>query len=76
NVLAVPTSALTDSGNGPAVRVLVAGSPRVVPVVTGLSTATLTQITSGLSTGQRIITGVGGSASLLSGLTGLTGTGG
>lgn len=57
DVLSVPTSALQGSDAGTVVRVLVDGQPRTIPVGIGLSTSSLTQITSGLRAGEQVITG-------------------
>lgn len=57
DVLAVPTSALQGSDAGTVVRVLVDGQPRTIPVGIGLSTSSLSQITSGVLAGEQVITG-------------------
>jgi HlyD family secretion protein len=72
NVIAVPTSALGGSAGAYTVQVLDAnGQPQAVAVQVGLVTNTLAEITSGLSVGQRVVTGT---ASTRTGTT-TTGTG-
>lgn len=62
DVLAVPTAALQSSGDGLFVRTLVAGQPQPRSVGIGLSTASMTEITSGLDQGELVITGAGGAS--------------
>jgi HlyD family secretion protein len=72
NVIAVPTSALGGSAGAYTVQVLDSnGQPQPVTVQVGLVTNTLAEITSGLSVGQRVVTGT---ASTRTGTT-TTGTG-
>jgi macrolide-specific efflux system membrane fusion protein len=57
-VIAIPAIALTGANGNYAVRVLdSAGQVQTVPVVVGLTTSTLAEITSGLTEGQTVITG-------------------
>jgi macrolide-specific efflux system membrane fusion protein len=72
NVLAVPAAALVGSAGSYSVRVLSGGQAVVVPVGVGLITSAMAEITSGLTAGQTVITGV---ATQRTGTTG-TGTGG
>jgi multidrug efflux pump subunit AcrA (membrane-fusion protein) len=72
-VLTVPTSALQGTEGNYRVRALAAdGTVTAVPVEVGLATASLAEITSGLSAGTTVVTGT---ASDLAG-TSTTGTGG
>jgi hypothetical protein len=57
NVLIVPTSAVTGSSSTSFVRVLMNGQPALRQVQTGMATASLTEITSGLAVGETVITG-------------------
>ncbi len=57
NVLMVPSSAIQTSGNQSYVRILRNGHPVSMPVQTGISSDTQTEIVSGLSDGNQIITG-------------------
>jgi membrane fusion protein, macrolide-specific efflux system len=71
-VLTVPTAALQGTGGNYRVRTLAGdGTVTAVPVDVGLTTASLAEITSGLSAGTTVVTGT---ASDLAGST--TGTGG
>ncbi|HEV2339184.1 MAG TPA: efflux RND transporter periplasmic adaptor subunit [Patescibacteria group bacterium] len=58
NVLLVPTAAIQTSSEQSYARVLQNGNITQVPVTTGDSNATQTVITSGLSEGQTVVTGV------------------
>ena len=60
NVLAVPTGALRSGDTGDVVQVLVNGQPQTTAVSIGLSTTSLTEITSGLQAGDAVITGTTG----------------
>jgi RND family efflux transporter MFP subunit len=72
-VLTVPTAALQGTGGNYRVRTLAGdGTVTAVPVEVGLTTASLAEITSGLSAGTTVVTGT---ASDLAG-TSTTGTGG
>jgi multidrug efflux pump subunit AcrA (membrane-fusion protein) len=87
NVLVVPTSALTGASY---VRVMTHGKPVYRQVATGMATSSYTQITSGLTAGEVVMTGTYSSAStttsststsnssrsLLNSLTGGSGSGG
>ena len=58
NVIAVPTQALGGSSGSYAVRTIdSAGNVTVVPVTVGLVTTSLTEIQSGLSEGETVVTG-------------------
>ncbi|MGH7246219.1 MAG: efflux RND transporter periplasmic adaptor subunit [Candidatus Levyibacteriota bacterium] len=57
NVLLVPTSAVQSTGTASTVRVLQNGSVNTVTVGIGDSSDTQTEITSGLTQGQEVITG-------------------
>ncbi|MHB8293472.1 MAG: efflux RND transporter periplasmic adaptor subunit [Acidimicrobiales bacterium] len=64
NVLAVPTSALSGPPGRPFVRVPgPGGTSRLVPVHIGLATASLTEVTKGLSAGEQVIVGTSSSGS-------------
>ncbi len=72
-VLTVPTAALQGTGGNYRVRTLAGdGSVTAVPVEVGLTTASLAEITSGLSAGTTVVTGT--ASDLAGGST--TGTGG
>lgn len=58
NVLSVPTSAIQTIGGQPEVRVMQNGKITFVPITTGIASTTDTEITSGLSEGQTIITNI------------------
>lgn len=79
NVLYVPSAAVqTDSSGQTYVRMLANGNVTQVPVTTGISDDTNTAITSGLSEGQTVVTGVtttaaSATSSPFSGLTGARG---
>ncbi len=65
NVLLIPTSAVQTVGTQSTVRVINNGQVTTVPVTTGDSSSTQTVITSGLTDGETVVTGVisGGSSS-------------
>ena len=56
DVLAVPSTAVKSSTDGTYVQVLENGTPTNVTVETGMSNDSYTEITSGLTEGQEIIT--------------------
>ena len=56
NALLVPTSAVTSSNGQSTVRILQNGQEVAVPVTTGLTTDTETEIVSGLTDGETIVT--------------------
>ena len=58
DVLSVPSTAIQTSGGQATVQVLQNGTVTSVPVTTGISSDTDTEITSGLSEGQNVVTGV------------------
>jgi peptidoglycan hydrolase-like protein with peptidoglycan-binding domain len=57
NVLLVPTRAVSGSAGTPYVQVMIDGKPVYRQVSTGMTTASLTQITSGLTAGEVVVTG-------------------
>jgi hypothetical protein len=57
NVLIVPTSAVSGSSSSSFVRVMLNGVPTYRQVTTGMATSSLTQITSGLTAGEVVVTG-------------------
>lgn len=57
NVLLVPASAIQDNNGTPVVQVMKNGTPTQVPVQTGLSNDTQTEILSGLSQNDTVVTG-------------------
>jgi peptidoglycan hydrolase-like protein with peptidoglycan-binding domain len=57
NVLVVPTSAVSGSSSASFVRVMTNGVPAYRQVTTGMATSSLTQITSGLTAGEVVVTG-------------------
>ena len=57
NVLLVPTSAVSGSSSASFVRVMTNGTPTYRQVTTGMTTSSLTQITSGLTAGEVVVTG-------------------
>ena len=57
NVLVVPTSAVSGTASASFVRVMQNGVPTYREVTTGLTTSSLTQITSGLVSGEVVVTG-------------------
>ncbi len=57
NVLIVPTSAVSGSSSASFVRVMLNGVPTYRQVTTGMATSSLTQITSGLTAGEVVVTG-------------------
>lgn len=58
NVLAVPSSAVLTDSNGTYVRILKNGTLIEVPVETGLSSDSATEIKSGLSEGQKVVVSI------------------
>ena len=83
NVLLVPTSAVSGSTSSSYVRVMINGAPAYRQVTTGMTTSSLTQITSGLASGEVVVTGTYTNAATSSsttttgsGLSGLGGLGG
>ena len=81
NVLLVPTSAVSGSSSASFVRVMQNGAPTYRQVTTGMTTSSLTQITSGLTLGEVVVTGqytnsATSSSSTGNGLGGLGGLGG
>jgi peptidoglycan hydrolase-like protein with peptidoglycan-binding domain len=58
NVLLVPTRAVVGSSTTSYVQVMIDGKPVMRQVTTGLATASFTQVTSGLSAGEVVMTGV------------------
>ncbi len=57
DVIVVPTSAIEGTASSPYVRVLSNGEPVNRSVETGMTTSSLTEITSGLTEGEKVITG-------------------
>ena len=57
NVLLVPTSAVSGTSSATFVRVMMNGTPTYRQVTTGMTTSSLTQITSGLTAGEVVVTG-------------------
>jgi len=57
NVLLVPTSAVSGTSSASFVRVMLNGAPTYREVTTGMATSSLTQITSGLTAGEVVVTG-------------------
>ena len=57
NVLLVPTSAVSGSSSATFVQVMMNGTPTYRQVTTGMATSSLTQITSGLTAGEVVVTG-------------------
>jgi Putative peptidoglycan binding domain/HlyD family secretion protein len=57
NVLLVPTSAVSGTSSASFVRVMMNGTPAFRQVTTGMATSSLTQITSGLTAGEVVVTG-------------------
>jgi HlyD family secretion protein/Putative peptidoglycan binding domain len=81
NVLLVPTSAVSGSSSASFVRVMQNGTPTYRQITTGMTTSSLTQITSGLTPGEVVVTGqytnsAASATSTGSGLGGLGGLGG
>jgi peptidoglycan hydrolase-like protein with peptidoglycan-binding domain len=80
NVLLVPTSAVSGTSSASFVRVMMNGTPTYRQVTTGMATSSLTQIASGLTAGEVVVTGQytnsATSTSTGSGLGGLGGLGG
>lgn len=58
NVLTVPSTAIQSQNNQSTVSVMQNGTPQSVPVTTGISSDTDTEITSGLSEGDTVVTSV------------------
>lgn len=58
NVLSIPTSAVQTVGGEQGVRLMQHGKITFVPVTTGIASSTDTEITSGLSEGQTVVTNV------------------
>lgn len=71
DVLNVPSAAVTGSGSNARVTVVTGGVQKVVPVVAGLQGDTTTEIVSGVTAGQEVVTSTG--ATLFS--SGTSGTG-
>ena len=57
DVLLVPTSAVTGTSSTSYVRVMMNGTPTVRQVETGMATSAYTEITSGLTEGETVVTG-------------------
>ncbi len=81
NVLLVPTSAVSGTSSVPYVQVMINGVPAYRQVTTGMATSSSTQITSGLTAGEVVVTGqytnaATSSASSTGGFGGLGGFGG
>jgi hypothetical protein len=57
NVLLVPTSAVSGTSSSAFVRVMQNGKPTYRQVTAGMTTSSLTQITSGLAAGEVVVTG-------------------
>ena len=83
NVLIIPTRAVSGTASSTYVRVMSNGKPVFRQISTGMTTSTYTQITSGLTAGEVVITGqytsgatAGASNSTTSGRSGLGGLGG
>jgi hypothetical protein len=57
NVLMVPTSAVSGSASTSFVRVMQDGQPVFRQVQTGMATSSFTEITSGLTAGETVVTG-------------------
>jgi len=57
DVLLVPTSAVGGTGTTSFVRVMMNGTPTVRQVETGMATSAYTEITSGLTEGETVVTG-------------------
>lgn len=55
NALLVPVEALSETANGPTVRVLDGGQPRAVPVKIGLRNDRYAEVLSGLREGDRVV---------------------
>ena len=69
NVLLVPSSAVQTIGSSPSVRILRNGQLTSIPVTVGSSSDSQTEITSGLSEGQTIVTNVLTSSTIGTGVT-------
>jgi len=57
NVLVVPTSAVSGTSSASFVRVMMDGAVNYRQVTTGMATSSLTQVTSGLTAGEVVVTG-------------------
>jgi multidrug efflux pump subunit AcrA (membrane-fusion protein) len=75
NVLLVPTSAVSGSTSSAYVQVMINGVPAYRQVATGMTTSSLTQITSGLASGEVVVTGTYTNAATSSSSTTTTGSG-
>jgi macrolide-specific efflux system membrane fusion protein len=73
NVLNVPNAAVTGTGSSATVKVLTNGVQRTVNVVAGLKGDSTTEIESGLTAGQQVVTSSGVAAVTGTGTTGTTG---
>jgi macrolide-specific efflux system membrane fusion protein len=76
NVLDVPNAAVTGSGSTASVKVMKNGVQTTVPVVAGLKGDSATQILSGLTVGQEVVTSSGVAPTSLTGTTGTARPGG
>jgi macrolide-specific efflux system membrane fusion protein len=76
NVLAVPNAAVTGSGSNATVKVLTNGVQSTVNVVAGLKGDSNTEILSGLTAGQQVVTSSGVTAAGAGAATGTTRPGG
>ncbi|HZE87589.1 MAG TPA: HlyD family efflux transporter periplasmic adaptor subunit [Methylomirabilota bacterium] len=70
DVLQVPTSAIQTTNGTPTVRVLKNGQVTAVPVETGITSDSTTEITSGLSEGDTVVTSIVSQTSATGGSTG------
>jgi len=59
NVLTVPSGSITEQDGVNYVKILKNGKMQLIPVETGTSSDTLTEIKSGVSAGEKVITGNG-----------------
>ncbi len=75
-VLTVPTSAVSNTGGSSSVRVMDNGVVETVPVTVGASDAEVTQILSGISTGEQVVIATVSSSIPSSTSTGTTGRSG
>jgi len=73
NVLQVPSAAVTGSGRNARVTVLKNGTSQTVPVVAGLKGDTSTEIVSGLTAGETVVTSIASATSSSGSATGTTG---
>ena len=76
NVLIVPTRAVSGTSASTYVRVMNNGKPMFRQVSTGMATSTFTEITSGLTAGEVVITGVYSNAAASTTFSGPSGLGG